>query len=260
MAAIAADVWVLTETRASIAPESGMYGVSTPPHPERRPDPDERWVSIWSRWPLRATGIDPDPSGSVSALVERPDGPLLIYGTVLPWANERGEDGRARMWEVHHREIERQGEEWRELRRRFPGVPLIVAGDFNQDRDGSGWYGTSKGRRLLTDALGRASLVCVTAVDVVAEGRVVDVEQLRALEVTVGELLRGAHVDDHQVELAQALASIGVPIAWGPADLVRFLAEPTKVSIGDLSVAAARVVCSRLDQLFPAADPSPSIP
>jgi endonuclease/exonuclease/phosphatase family metal-dependent hydrolase len=180
MAAIAADVWVLTETRASIAPESGMYGVSTPPHPERRPDPDERWVSIWSRWPLHATGIDPDPSGSVSALVERPEGPLLIYGTVLPWANERGEDGRARMWEVHHREIERQGEEWRELRRRYPDVPLIVAGDFNQDRDGSGWYGTSKGRRLLTDALGRASLDCVTAVDVVSEG-----------------LLRDTHLVDH---------------------------------------------------------------
>jgi UDP-N-acetylglucosamine transferase subunit ALG13 len=61
------------------------------------------------------------------------------------------------------------------------------------------------------------------------------------------------HVDDHQVELAQALASIGVPIAWGPADLVRFLAHPTKVSIGELSVAAAEVVCSRLALLFPAA-------
>lgn len=66
------------------------------------------------------------------------------------------------------------------------------------------------------------------------------------------------HVDDHQVELAQALASIGVPIAWGPADLVRFLADPTKVSIGDLSVAAAHAVCRRLDLLFPAAaDPAP---
>ncbi|MBD2551289.1 glucosyl transferase [Microcystis elabens FACHB-917] len=59
------------------------------------------------------------------------------------------------------------------------------------------------------------------------------------------------HVDDHQVELAQALASIGVPIGWGPADLVRFLAEPSKVSIGELSGAAAQAVCRRLDQLFP---------
>jgi UDP-N-acetylglucosamine transferase subunit ALG13 len=72
------------------------------------------------------------------------------------------------------------------------------------------------------------------------------------------------HVDDHQVELAQVLASNGVPIGWGPADLVRFLAKPSKVSIGDLSVAAAQAVCHRLDQLFPAdsscADPSFSPP
>ncbi|MCP9849452.1 glycosyltransferase [Cyanobium sp. Morenito 9A2] len=60
------------------------------------------------------------------------------------------------------------------------------------------------------------------------------------------------HVDDHQLELAQALGSIGVPIAWGPADLVRFLADPTKMSIGDLSVTAAQAVCHRLEQQFPA--------
>jgi UDP-N-acetylglucosamine transferase subunit ALG13 len=64
------------------------------------------------------------------------------------------------------------------------------------------------------------------------------------------------HVDDHQVELAQALASIGVPIGWGPADLVRFLADPSKVSIGALSVVAAQSVCGHLDQLFPADSPS----
>jgi UDP-N-acetylglucosamine transferase subunit ALG13 len=59
------------------------------------------------------------------------------------------------------------------------------------------------------------------------------------------------HVDDHQVELAQALAPMGVPIGWGLGDLVRFLAHPTRVSIGDLSAAAAEAVCSRLEQLFP---------
>jgi endonuclease/exonuclease/phosphatase family metal-dependent hydrolase len=180
MAAVGADVWVLTETRDSIAPSTDLYGISTPPHPERRPDPDERWVSIWSRWPLSPTGIEPDPSGSVSALVERPGGPFIVYGTVLPWANEKGADGRARMWEVHYLEIERQGREWLGLRERFPGVPIVVAGDFNQDRDGSGWYGTTRGRELLSDALDRASLVCLTSKDVVAAG-----------------LLRETHLVDH---------------------------------------------------------------
>ena len=60
------------------------------------------------------------------------------------------------------------------------------------------------------------------------------------------------HVDDHQVELAQALAGMGVPIGWSPADLVRFLASPRQVSIGDLSGTAARSVCRRLEVLFPA--------
>jgi UDP-N-acetylglucosamine transferase subunit ALG13 len=65
------------------------------------------------------------------------------------------------------------------------------------------------------------------------------------------------HVDDHQVELAQALAGMGVPIGWGPADLVRFLASPRQVSIGDLSGTAAQAVCRRLDRLFPADAPDP---
>jgi UDP-N-acetylglucosamine transferase subunit ALG13 len=60
------------------------------------------------------------------------------------------------------------------------------------------------------------------------------------------------HVDDHQVELARALERFGVPIGWGPADLVRFLAEPRRTSIGDLSVAASRAVCTSLARRFPA--------
>lgn len=62
------------------------------------------------------------------------------------------------------------------------------------------------------------------------------------------------HVDDHQVELAQALGGMGVPIAWGPADLVRFMLAPRQVSIGDLSGTAAAAVCHRLERLFPASD------
>jgi UDP-N-acetylglucosamine transferase subunit ALG13 len=40
----------------------------------------------------------------------------------------------------------------------------------------------------------------------------------------------GEHVDDHQVELAQALAIKGVPVAHNPGDLVRFLANPVIVN------------------------------
>ncbi len=171
MAEAAADIWILTETRASIEPGDGFHGLHTPPHPLRRPDEDERWVSIWSRWPLHPTDLPADPRGAVSAIVQSPDGPLVIYGTVLPWANEKGDDGTARMWQVHYEQIERQGAEWQTLRQRYPELPLVVAGDFNQDRDGSGWYGTHHGRQLLTDALEHADLACVTAENVVATGK-----------------------------------------------------------------------------------------
>jgi hypothetical protein len=171
MAAIAADLWVLTETRASISPAEGYHGRHAPPHPTRRPDADERWVSIWSRWPLRPSGLPPDPRGAVSALVDSPDGELIIYGTVLPWANEKGDDGRATMWQVHYEQIERQAQEWRRLRDLHPDAPLVVAGDFNQDRDGSGWYGTRRGRDLLTQAMHDANLVCATDEDAVAAGK-----------------------------------------------------------------------------------------
>jgi hypothetical protein len=171
MAAIDADVWVLTETRASISPADGCHGLHAPPHPTRRSDADERWVSLWSRWPLRPTELPPDPRGSVSAIVDRPSDPLILYGTVLPWANDRGDDGQAAAWQEHYAAIEAQGDQWRQLRSLYPHAPLVVAGDFNQDRDGSGWYGTHHGRDLLTAALAGADLDCVTAEDVVATGK-----------------------------------------------------------------------------------------
>jgi hypothetical protein len=174
MDAIDADIWVLTETRASVSPAESYHGLHAPPHPTRRPDLDERWVGIWSRWPLHPTALPPDPRGAVSAIVDSPSGELVVYGTVLPWANDRGDDGQARMWECHYREIERQREQWRELRGQYPGTPMVVAGDFNQDRDGSGWYGTHRGRELLTDALEAADLACVTEQDVVAAGKLAD--------------------------------------------------------------------------------------
>ena len=80
---------------------------------------------------------------------------MIVYGTVIAWANEKLHDNgeSARMWEVHLAEIERQGKEWRRLGDQYPVTPLIVAGDFNQDRDGSGWHGTKRTRWLLGQKL-----------------------------------------------------------------------------------------------------------
>jgi endonuclease/exonuclease/phosphatase family metal-dependent hydrolase len=169
LAAVDADVWVLTETRASIGPE-GFHAVHSPVLEGWSRDEDERMISLWSRWPIRPTALTPDPRTSLSALVATPTGPLLVYGSVLPWANDTDPGGTARMWERHAATIPVQGEEWRQLRAEHPGVPLVLAGDLNQSRDGSDWYGTHRVRDLLTTELEQTGLQLLTGFDVVAAG------------------------------------------------------------------------------------------
>lgn len=176
MAQIGADIWILTEARESLAPEDGFYALHSPPHPQRREDPDERWVSIWSRWELELIGPTPSPRGSLAVRCRPDDFPeLIIYGCVLPWAFEPGEGAeKAKRWAVHYDEIERQGAEWEALRRDYPTVGLVVAGDFNQSLDGYNRSGTDKGRELLRKRLERATLDVATAEDAVATGRLKD--------------------------------------------------------------------------------------
>jgi endonuclease/exonuclease/phosphatase family metal-dependent hydrolase len=203
MAEVDADIWVLTETHVAHQPSPAhRFRLFSPPHPERRPC-HERWTAIWSRWPLVAvTDPAPHPRGTVAALAETPNGLLAVYGTVIAWADERAhDDGRpARKWEVHLVEIERQGAEWRRLRAAHPGVPLLVAGDFNQDRDGSRWYGTREVRARLTTALAGAGLECVTAIDAVQGG-----------------LLREHHLIDHICATPDLAASARIR-CWEPVD------------------------------------------
>jgi endonuclease/exonuclease/phosphatase family metal-dependent hydrolase len=173
MQEVDADIWVLTETHLHHAPSPDHeHWAACPVHPERRPEP-ERWTMIWSRWPL--TQIDEPPPhhrGTVAATVEAPSGPILVFGTVIAWANESAhDDGRpARMWEVHLEEIARQGAEWRQVRKAFPNHPMVLAGDFNQNLDGARWYGTQRTRAALRSALDGADLLCITDEDCVAAG------------------------------------------------------------------------------------------
>lgn len=56
------------------------------------------------------------------------------------------------------------------------------------------------------------------------------------------------HVDDHQVELAQALELLGVPVAWSLGDLVRFIASPCCVTQRIFSHAPINQLCHDLEQ------------
>ncbi|MCA1990500.1 MAG: glucosyl transferase [Coleofasciculus sp. S288] len=58
------------------------------------------------------------------------------------------------------------------------------------------------------------------------------------------------HVDDHQVELAVALSRIGIPIAWSPGDLVRFLTSPQYAPCSAAPESKIVSLCQRLEDRF----------
>lgn len=58
------------------------------------------------------------------------------------------------------------------------------------------------------------------------------------------------HVDDHQVELAKVLQPIGIPIAWSPGDLVRFLASPHHVPYSVAPESKMASLCQLLEERF----------
>ena len=39
------------------------------------------------------------------------------------------------------------------------------------------------------------------------------------------------YIDDRQMSLGAALAQIGIPVAWSPGDLVRFISSPQRISL-----------------------------
>jgi hypothetical protein len=172
IATVAADLWVLTESRTTISPGDRFLAVHSPPDPFRDLDSDERWCSVWSRWPMTRIATRDTP-WSAAALVRSPLGDLIVYGTVLPYHAEpaRASGVGNRQWGEFFREVQLQAEDWEHLRRDFPGIPLAVAGDLNQNLDGARWYGTKSTRQALLDALRGADLRCVTAEDMVASGK-----------------------------------------------------------------------------------------
>lgn len=171
---IDADIWILTETHDEVTPGDGYQGISTDPVPEPpiiHKDGEHR-TTIWTRWSIIKTIPTSSPDRTVCADIETPFGPLLVYGTIIPY-HRHGcpPHGTAKQWESHYISIATQGAEWQRLKRQFPSSGFCVAGDYNQNRDGGRWYGTKRGRSLLTQALSESNLHCVTEEDFIASGK-----------------------------------------------------------------------------------------
>lgn len=160
------DVWVLTETHDELE----LTATHTAVHSAQRRTGrlGGRWASIWTRYPVLRQLETVDPRRTVAALVEAPLGALMIYGTVMPWASDRGdaEPGTpVRNWSELHRVVVQQGEEWAALRCRHPEADLCIAGDLNMNLGGKHYYGTAQSRRLLREAMAASGLFCATAAE-----------------------------------------------------------------------------------------------
>ena len=129
------------------------------------------WITICTRWEILEQVTTFNPYRTACCIVESPLGPLIVYGTIIPYqmagvnGNRYPETGK-RAWQMHLEDIQLQSEDWKVITQKHPGVPMIVAGDFNQTRDGNGrGYGTSEGRSILSNELMRNNLTCITEED-----------------------------------------------------------------------------------------------
>jgi exonuclease III len=158
-----ADIWVLTETHDDLT----LAPCHTALHSVQRPTGRQggRWVTIWTRFPIRDRLRVCDEERTVAALIDTPHGALIVFGTVLPWHSDRGKHPigiKVTNWSEHYRVIDEQCAEWAALRRDHPGAALCVAGDLNLNLGGPHFYGTARGRSAICAAMDHNHLECAT--------------------------------------------------------------------------------------------------
>ena len=101
---------------------------------------------LWSRWPITRRLDTSHPERTVAVEIAAPVGPLLVYGTVLPWGGDPGPDpaAPAKGWSEMEGVLPLQLAEWRRLRDTHPDIPLVVAGDLNMNLGGPHHYGSKR--------------------------------------------------------------------------------------------------------------------
>jgi hypothetical protein len=160
-----ADIWILTETHDDLVPAGFTNVAHSEPRPKNwwRIRPGSRWVSIWSKFPIKKLVLDSgDNERTVTALLDLGEAKtLLVYGTVLPWKDDRKISG----WVEHERIIPIQGAEWSELRKNYPDTALCIAGDLNTDMADGRRYGSKPGIAALSTAFSNVGVFCSTAPD-----------------------------------------------------------------------------------------------
>ncbi|MGV0024057.1 endonuclease/exonuclease/phosphatase family protein [Phormidesmis priestleyi] len=176
---INADIWVFTEVRygAELAAEFlPNYSVTTSQeYGSRNAD-----VMICSRFPHQKISLEFQTYETACVLVKLDSNhPLIVYGTIIPYKNFgvvsptklSDDQPYVAVWEKHREAVLHQGNDWETLTQKYPNHALCVAGDFNQSRNGTGWYSTPEVEDLLTKELDRNHLICITEKDFVLTNR-----------------------------------------------------------------------------------------
>lgn len=164
MAAIDADLWILTETHELVGPGDG-YSAAFSGEPDRRSESGERWVGIWSKFPVETlSSFVEDSARCVAARIVHPEfGEIVVYGGVLPWNGSKWRNLPSAGGVAFEAALHMQRSDWNRLRRKFADAMMIVAGDLNQDLASRHYYGSKKNRRLLEKVLEEEGLEAVTA-------------------------------------------------------------------------------------------------
>lgn len=158
--AVAANVWILTESHVDVSPGPGFHGVWS------EPTDGQVWSAIWSPHSITSLGATRDPTNSVAALVQPKNArPVVVYGTVLPWLGREWNGFSSSGGVAFEQALAAQLEDWRDLRQQHPDCELVVAGDLNQDLAPSHYYGSTRNRDALRQALAEVGLRCLTAGD-----------------------------------------------------------------------------------------------
>jgi UDP-N-acetylglucosamine transferase subunit ALG13 len=123
---------------------------------------------------------------------------------------------------------------------------IVQYGTCTQLPPGVTVYKTIKGDKF-AELINQARLI----ISHCGEGSILQLEETNKPYILVPRSSRfKEHVDDHQVELAIALAQVGAMVAWSPGDLFRFLEFHQKQPLPLLSTASVNALCQRLHTCF----------
>lgn len=168
------DIIVLTETSTIVDFGHAYDSLRTQEYPHL---PNENWVAIHSKWKIKRSIPTFDSHRTLCVLIAAPFGDLIVYGTIIPYhmaGVNGGKYGRLgyKAWQMHEENIHAQSADWQKIIQEYPDTPFVIAGDFNQVRDGAaGGYGSTACKNLLDEKLAEQKLQCITALDFFALGK-----------------------------------------------------------------------------------------